>query len=419
MMGAEGATTPVRVLFMQTQPFFTPDARVHRDLLAFAGPDRVEAHVACVSVRGAPPAPAWYGFAEVGGVTMIPVDFGPSLTGYDADGSRSGRLAAVRRVPGLIAELYRLARYARRAGIQVVHGAEKPRDVLYGYLVARSAGAAAVGHLHVKVEDWIRPWVLWLLRRYEAVIGVSDFVAGTAVDMGFDPERVHRVYNAVDSDDWDPTVDVVNSIRDELAIDATVPILVAVGRINPWKGHELLVRSLALVAASGRRFRLLIVGADDPERTPDGRSFVAHLQELVAELELDTYVDFTGPRSDVQSILAEAEVFTLPSWEEPFGLVFGEAMAMAKPIVAIRSGAAAEIVVDGVTGLLAEPNDVEGYADRIGRLLDDPALAARMGAAGRERVVAEYPPERLVDGAVEVWQRAIELRQSRRGWRPR
>jgi glycosyltransferase involved in cell wall biosynthesis len=87
----------------------------------------------------------------------------------------------------------------------------------------------------------------------------------------------------------------------------------------------------------------------------------------------------------------------MPSFEEPFGLVFAEAMAMGKPVVALASGGALEVVADGETGLLSPPGDAGALADNISRLLADPALRESMGRAGRERVERLFRSERLCE----------------------
>ena len=85
-------------------------------------------------------------------------------------------------------------------------------------------------------------------------------------------------------------------------------------------------------------------------------------------------------------MMARADLFVLPSWDEAFGLVYTEAMAQGTPVVACRGEGAADFVEDGVTGFLVPPRDPAALAQVIGRVLDDPAAAHRMGEAGRAAV---------------------------------
>jgi glycosyltransferase involved in cell wall biosynthesis len=88
---------------------------------------------------------------------------------------------------------------------------------------------------------------------------------------------------------------------------------------------------------------------------------------------------------------ARSSIVVVPSlWQEPFGLVLLEAMASRKPVVAYRSGAVPEIVVDGETGFIVERGNVKQLAQRVLDLLKDPGLARKMGEAGRQRVVREF-----------------------------
>ncbi|MBI3003324.1 MAG: glycosyltransferase family 4 protein, partial [candidate division NC10 bacterium] len=107
-------------------------------------------------------------------------------------------------------------------------------------------------------------------------------------------------------------------------------------------------------------------------------------------------VRFLGWREDIPRILAALSVFVLPSANEGMGMVLVEAMAMGVPVVATRVGGIPSVVPDGECGLLVEPGDVAGLAGAVAKLLADPALAARMGAAGRRRAAA-YGVESMVE----------------------
>ncbi len=104
---------------------------------------------------------------------------------------------------------------------------------------------------------------------------------------------------------------------------------------------------------------------------------------------------FLGFRSDVMELLAACDVFALPSFEEPCAVAYLEAMAMAKPVVALRSGGTPELVVHGQTGLLSEPKDVAGLARNLAILCENPELRANLGGAGRRRVEDVFTPSRL------------------------
>jgi glycosyltransferase involved in cell wall biosynthesis len=396
----------INVLFMQTQAYFGPDAQVHRLVMEQLDPERVTVHVAC---NAAPGSAALVALAGTPNIRLRPTNFGPTSGKASLPGFAR---AALRSILGAL-DLIRLARYARRNRIQIVHGTEKPRDVVFGYFISRCCGARSVTHLHVKVEDWIRPVARRLIHRSDGLIAVSQFVAESAVRMGYARERVYTVHNALDVSRWNPEVIDPMIVRQEFLLTDDVPLLCIVARINPWKGHELLLEALGHLHEDDVAFHLLIVGNDDPGGTPGRGTQIGRVQDLIASLNLGPKITLTGFRSDVAALLASSDIFTMPTWEEPFGLVFLEAMAMETPVVAIRSGAVIEVVEDGVTGLLSEPGDAGALASNIRRLIDDPSLRTDMGKAGRRRVIEEFPPVRLARGVEAAWRSVLASGQTR------
>jgi len=133
--------------------------------------------------------------------------------------------------------------------------------------------------------------------------------------------------------------------------------------------------------------RLVIVG-EGPER--------GAAERLAADLGIIDRVEFAGEQADLVPWLSAAQLFLLPSAQESFGLAALEAMACEVPVVASRVGGLSEIIEDGATGFLCEPDDVDGMAARGVQVLGDPALAARMGQAAAVRVRQRYSTDDVV-----------------------
>jgi phosphatidylinositol alpha-1,6-mannosyltransferase len=166
-----------------------------------------------------------------------------------------------------------------------------------------------------------------------------------------------------------------------------------------YKGHDQLLRAIAGDAAAGNvrprleaggnvRPRLVIAGdGDDRPR----------LAQLASDLGIADQVLFTGFVSEatLAELYARSSIFVMPSRGEGFGLVYLEAMRAGKPCVAARASAAAEIVADGETGLLVDASDTGELKAALGRLLESPELARRMGEAGRRRWEQVFSPERF------------------------
>jgi glycosyltransferase involved in cell wall biosynthesis len=128
------------------------------------------------------------------------------------------------------------------------------------------------------------------------------------------------------------------------------------------------------------------------------------LQGLADELGLRREVILTGVRSDIAAVLAACDFCVMPFFEEGFGLAVVEAMAMRKAVAALDSGGPREFVEDGKSGLLSQPDDVDGLARNIHVLATDDRLRAEMGAYGRRRVEEHFTPERLADDFERIYR---------------
>jgi glycosyltransferase involved in cell wall biosynthesis len=161
------------------------------------------------------------------------------------------------------------------------------------------------------------------------------------------------------------------------------PTLLFVGRLDAIKGLPVLFEAVATLIARHPALRLVLVG-DGPHRS--------RLAEQASALGITEAVIFEGylSQTEVATRLAQADIFVLPSFAEGVPVVLMEALASRRPVVATRVAGVAELVEDGVSGFLVPPGDPVALADRLDRLLTDPALCATMGESGRARVLAEF-----------------------------
>lgn len=185
------------------------------------------------------------------------------------------------------------------------------------------------------------------------------------------------------------------------------PIVVGVGALKRRKGYHVALRAVARLRERFPNLRYYLVG-DDSDLT-----YVAELRADIASLGLEEHAIITGlvPGDRLKFIYRQADLFMLtpinvgPSFEG-FGIVYLEAGACGKPVVGSYGCGAEDAVEDGITGLLAPQEDDEALAERVGRILGDPALAARLGQAGRAR--AEAQTWTAVAGRyLELYQRAL------------
>ena len=174
-------------------------------------------------------------------------------------------------------------------------------------------------------------------------------------------------------------------------------VFTCIARFAPQKAHDVLLDAFATARKSDPRLRLLLVG-DDP--FGDGRR---RAEAQAQALGLGPACVFAGIRRDVPQLLMLSDVFVMCSLWEGLGLVFLEAMSSELCVLATRVSAVPEVVIDGETGLLVPPRDVSALAAAMSILARDPALRARLGRAGRERVGKIFGLERMLEETLAVY----------------
>ncbi len=197
---------------------------------------------------------------------------------------------------------------------------------------------------------------------------------------GVSPRSVRIIPAGVDLDLFKP-VDREDARR-SLGIQES-NILLSVGRIEPLKGIEILVRAMALLSDLDDS-RLVIVGGK-----PQEDDEIKRLKSIAAELGVETRTTFTGTvqQTELPAYYSAADVFVLPSYYESFGLVALEAMACGTPVIASRVGGPGSFITSGETGYLVPWPCPEPYAQRLDVLLANPALATAMGKAARAKAL--------------------------------
>jgi alpha-maltose-1-phosphate synthase len=226
----------------------------------------------------------------------------------------------------------------------------------------------------------------------DAVIAVSHGVRKDVIETypQVEPGRVHVIHNGIDPEVYRPQPSP--ETLELYGIDASRPYAFFNGRITRQKGLPLL---LAAALKLDKNHQLVIVAS-----SPDTPEIAGEVNRLAAQVRAEgrdlVWVDHFIPREHLIHLHSSAAVFACPSIYEPFGLVILEAMACETAVVASRVGGIPEIVVEDETGFLVDydPNATEAFtnelAARIRLLLDDAALARRMGEAGRRRVIKSF-----------------------------
>jgi glycosyltransferase involved in cell wall biosynthesis len=189
------------------------------------------------------------------------------------------------------------------------------------------------------------------------------------------------------------------------AARAAIRRVVMVANLRPEKGHDTLLAAIPAIVARHPEATFTLAGAG-PRRDA--------LETLARALSIDGRVRFAGECRDVPSLLADSDLFVLPSRSEAFPNAVIEAMAAGLPVVASDVGGIPEVVRDGVTGRLVPPDDARALADAVIGLMDDPGRAAGLGAAARAGV-ERYSIDRMVDAFERLYLTEIETHVWNRG----
>jgi glycosyltransferase involved in cell wall biosynthesis len=282
-----------------------------------------------------------------------------------------------------------------------------PYADLFGALGARIAGQRVI--LSSRHRDYsTSPREVRRFRRYyrvanplhRRVIAISHRIADLCrSEERRDPATVHVVwYGCADQAAGLDRAEARARIRVDCGLSADAPLIGTVGRLIPLKGHRYALEAFAAMAARLPKLVWLFVGAG-PERDS--------LEAQARSRGLASRVRFLGHRDDVPHLLAGLDLLVHPTLVEGFGLGVLEAMVQGLPVVATRTGALPETVIDGLTGVLVPPRDPEALGEAIVSLLADRARMDRLGQQGRARYEAHFRLERMVRETVDVYERSI------------
>jgi glycosyltransferase involved in cell wall biosynthesis len=301
-------------------------------------------------------------------------------------------LTGARRVPAF-------ARLLRRERPRVFHAhMSSPVACKWGLAAAVLARVPAVlGTVQVGAYEPPNRSAYWQLRglargvdRYLAVS--REIAAELTGKLGWPAEKVEVVYNAVDTER--AVVEAPPGLREQLGGGETRPLVLTPARLNPQKGHRVLLEAIVEVPEA-----LFLLAGDGPER--------ASLEAEAERLGVADRVRFLGRREDVPQLLAACDVFALPSLYEGSSLAVLEAMAARIPVVSSAIGGTEELIEDGRDGLLVPPGDAEALAVALRRALGDEELRKSLAARARERVDADLTREQMASRVTAAYRELL------------
>jgi len=193
---------------------------------------------------------------------------------------------------------------------------------------------------------------------------------------------------------------VVSRPGESAAEQKESPTLLSVSNLVRTKGIDLNLYALQKLRAEYPILRYLVIGGGPEE---------AKLRKLAGELGLEKQVDFLGRQShhQVMEYMAACDIFTLPSWNEGFGVVYLEAMANGKPVIGCKGEGIEDFVEHGKTGLLVNPRDVDSLVEALDFLLSHPEEAKAMGEQARKLVLENYTWEKNAEKTIEIYKEVL------------
>jgi glycosyltransferase involved in cell wall biosynthesis len=307
-----------------------------------------------------------------------------------------------------LVSLARMVRLMRRLRPDIVH-THMAKAGTVGRLAARICGVPLIVHTyhgHV-FHSYFSPAKTRLFVAIERALGMATdriIVLGEGqrneiASLGVAPrEKLEPIRLGLELGQFLDAESARGGLRRELGLAEHTPLIGIVARLVPIKAHEVFFEAAALVLKTVPDARFVVVG--DGERRSE-------LESLVDSMGLRQSVSFLGWRRPMLGVYADMDVVALTSRNEGSPVALIEALASARPVISTNVGGVPDVVVDGVTGLLAPSGDAPAIAAGILRLLREPDLAARLAAAGRRHVYPRYDSSRLVDDVKELYLREL------------
>lgn len=305
--------------------------------------------------------------------------------------------------PAGLWQVVRLAAYLRREKCDVVHTHDLWSNLM-GVTAARLAGVPAIisSRRDLAHFDWYQGKRRHWLRRIQNLSGVvlanaTPIRDALVAEDRFAPEKLRVIHNGVD------TAKFQRAKRDRARLFPDMSnerLVVLVGNMHSdVKGHPWLIAAVPAVVREFPEVRFVLAG--DGELRPQ-------FEALAAKLGLASKFMFLGRRSDVPDILASCDIAVLPSRAEGLPNAVLEYMAAGLPTIASRVGGNAELVQDGVTGLLVPGENADALAEALLRLLRNPRQAQQIGSEGQRFAVENFSFERLIREVDELYTELLE-----------
>lgn len=283
---------------------------------------------------------------------------------------------------------------------RAVHAGRVLPEGFVAWLVARLTGRRVLIYAH---GEEITSWgdgakykaMMFTYRRVDKIIVNSDFTRDELLKRGIPESKLRMISPGVSLQRFHRDYEVADLRASVGADQPGTGLIVSVGRLSRRKGFDQVIRSVARLRAKGLDVRYAMIGIGEDQQ---------YLEGIIRDEGIEDYVHMLGHVSmeDLPRWYCAADVMTMPNREingdnEGFGMVFVEAAACARPVVAGKAGGTGSAVVDGVTGLRVDGENLDEIVGAFERLLSDPDYARSLGEAGWQRAQQEFSWEAVAE----------------------
>ncbi|MFH1428573.1 MAG: glycosyltransferase family 4 protein [Candidatus Margulisiibacteriota bacterium] len=310
--------------------------------------------------------------------------------------------------------VYQIAHDINRNRPEIVHVHSRCWFLPYLNILLKYRPKYILQHHNHYFEDMTEKQVNSFMRMIDAFIGVSNYTCKTEVLNRFPEytEKVHVIHNGVNLEKYRPkwacASESILKIKSEYNIQESEKIILFVGRVVNGKGVEPLILAFQKIADKYPGWKMMIVGSSWFGETIKDE-FLLRLKKISEPIK--EKILFTGfvPNENLPAIYSIADIFSAPSiMEEPFGLVFVEAMASGLPVIASERGGIPDVVVQGQTGFLAaNPDDPAEIAEILQLMISGTEKSFEFGRAGRKRVEQFFSWQEAADKTEDLYDKVL------------
>lgn len=277
----------------------------------------------------------------------------------------------------------------------------------FGYLLALAKNIPFVCYLQIPPLHFNNQRMMGL-KGAKKYIAVSNQTKFDWVNLNLKEEKIDVVYNGTNTDKFHIAKDFV-SLRESWNIPEHTRVISFVGRLDPEKGIETLIKAFALLVKNGTNAKLLIAGRpvvhfENGKQCEElGEKYKQSLEQLATDLGVKEQVKFLGHVSNTKAVYQVSDITVLSSlWSEPFGRVIIEAMACGTPVVASQIGGIPEILTGEFQNGLFDAGDERALSETLNRIIDWRDTNPQLGERCRQHILTKFSIDSMVEGVEKV-----------------